>query len=365
MAKQTVWHHQSGGSTYANGQDGTIFSYDLKTGEEHVLYAFKGGKDGSAPSAGLTPLNGLFYGTTSGETGVWMSTIFSFDPAAGVERMLHQLTPAEGKGANGLVAVGGILYGTASGGGFTHAMQCAGIAYGGCGTLFSFDPKTRHLQVTHTFAGQPDGSTPQAGPVEVNGTLYGTTAEGGDPSFCGVQCGTVYAVDIASGQERIVYSFGGGIDGESPRAPLIYARGKLYGTTASGGNGDCEYEEVCGTVFSVVPSTGLERIVYRFGAPPDGTSPATALFARHGVLYGTTQSGGNGGAGTIFSIDIGTRQETTIYGFPHRSSGSNPYPDGDRPTSPLIFVKGVYYGTTSSGGATSRNGAGTLFSLTP
>jgi uncharacterized repeat protein (TIGR03803 family) len=83
------------------------------------------------------------------------------------------------------------------------------------------------------------------------------------------------------------------------------------------------------------------------------------------VLYGSTQGGGEGGAGTIFGIDMATRQERTLYGFPHRSSSSNPYPFGARPMSPLIFANGVYYGTASGGGSVSRYGSGTLFSITP
>jgi uncharacterized repeat protein (TIGR03803 family) len=361
---------QSGGSQYSNTQYGTIFSYDLKTGVETVLHAFKGGSDGSAP-AGLTLLDGVLYGATSSFDGTGTSTIFSFNPATGAEQTLHQLTPAEGKNANALIAANGLLYGTAQGGGSTSTTQCTDIVveYSGCGTLFSFDPKARSLHVIHAFTGAPDGTGPRAAPIVVNGTLYGTTQQGGGPSGCS-SCGTVYAVDIASGQERIVYTFGDGLDGSEPLASLIYARDKLYGTTLyGGGNGSCdtgsEYDYECnGTVFSLVPSTGLERVVYRFGETPDGANPVTALFARGGVLYGTTQGGGTTGGGTIFSIDMSTRQKTTIYSFPHRSSGSIPDRFGADPMSPLIFAKGVYYGTTSDGGSASRYGGGTLYSVT-
>jgi uncharacterized repeat protein (TIGR03803 family) len=356
----TLWGTtMAGGASSTSAGNGVIFAYDLKTRSEHVAYRFKGGADGSDPFGGLTLLNGVLYGTTAGSG---RATIFSFDPATGTERVLHRFEKSEdSRLTSGLTAVNGILYGAAATGGIATKAQ----SHGG-GTLFSFDPVSGGFRVLHAFAGAPDGQYPEAAPIAVNGVLYGTTSSGGDPSYC-AGCGTVYSYDLASGQERIVSTFGGDIDGENPDAELTFARGRLYGTTPSGGYGDCEYDGPCGTVFSVLPSSGLERVVYRFGSVPDGSNPAAAVIVSGGNLYGTTQIGGVDDVGSIFSIDMTTRRETTLFSFPRTSSQTAPYPLGRNPSSPLLLVNGTYYGTAEIGGPIvgDNQGDGTLFAFQP
>ncbi|MGA8098622.1 MAG: DUF1153 domain-containing protein [Candidatus Cybelea sp.] len=72
---------------------------------------------------------------------------------------------------------------------------------------------------------------------------------------------TVYKVSTA-GKERVLYRFQGGTDGWYPSAGLTYARGMLYGTTELGGEicvGSSYY--TCGTVF-VVSTSGKERVLH-------------------------------------------------------------------------------------------------------
>jgi uncharacterized repeat protein (TIGR03803 family) len=103
-----------------------------------------------------------------------------------------------------------------------------------------------------------------------------------------------------SGQERIIYNFKGGMDGESPNG-LIAVGGNLYGATQSGGNeGEC-YFPGCGTVFELTPS-GQETILYRFKGGDDGAAPGSGLIDARRSLYGTTGAGGSHGDGTIFSV---------------------------------------------------------------
>jgi uncharacterized repeat protein (TIGR03803 family) len=90
------------------------------------------------------------------------------------------------------------------------------------------------------------GSRPSASLISVNGTLYGTTAYGGTGGSCGSNgCGTVFSL-TTSGKERVLYTFSFR-DGESPSAGLIDVNGTLYGTTIQGG----EYGD--GTVFALIP----------------------------------------------------------------------------------------------------------------
>ncbi len=67
--------------------------------------------------------------------------------------------------------------------------------------------------------------------IDVEGTLYGTTAGGG--KYGG---GTVFSI-TTTGTKHILHNFGTaiGTDGSDPEASLIYVNGTLYGTTAAGG----------------------------------------------------------------------------------------------------------------------------------
>jgi len=117
---------------------------------------------------------------------------------------------------------------------------------------------------------------------------------------------------IALGQAQLttIYSFAGTPDGESPVGALVFDKaGNLYGTTESGGaNG-------WGSVFELSPNgdgTWTESTLYSFCDPgcPNGTNPAAALVLDDaGNLYGTTIGGGGPqcppgypGCGTVFEL---------------------------------------------------------------
>jgi uncharacterized repeat protein (TIGR03803 family) len=82
--------------------------------------------------------------------------------------------------------------------------------------------------------------------LEVNGTLYGTTAFGGTNGL-----GTIFSFN-ASGGEQVLHSFGGS-DGADPEADLIDVNGTLYGTTYRGGYEKGCGGKGCGTVFALTP----------------------------------------------------------------------------------------------------------------
>jgi len=103
----------------------------------------------------------------------------------------------------------------------------------------------------------------------------------------------------------VLHSFGNGTDGIAPTSSLIDVNGTLFGTTAFGG-GDCAANGAtgCGTVFSMTP-TGTEQVLHRFSGS-DGAVPYAGLIDAHGILYGTTAYGGDVtyriGLGTVFRI---------------------------------------------------------------
>jgi uncharacterized repeat protein (TIGR03803 family) len=67
----------------------------------------------------------------------------------------------------------------------------------------------------------------------VFGTLYGMTSVGGSGCHPGVGCGTLFAI-TTDGAENVVYGFKGYPDGFYPDAGLINVNGTLYGTTSKG-----------------------------------------------------------------------------------------------------------------------------------
>jgi uncharacterized repeat protein (TIGR03803 family) len=99
-----------------------------------------------------------------------------------------------------------------------------------------------------------DGAHPASNLVlGPNGELYGTTQAGGMTAYCGSSgCGTVFELlppssPGGSWTEVILHSFTGGSDGNSPNGLTLGLNGTLYGTTATGGDSNL------GTIFELAP----------------------------------------------------------------------------------------------------------------
>ena len=166
--------------------------------------------------------------------------------------------------AGPLVKVKGTLYGTTVYGGGPCHDRCFG------GTVFAITTSGSET-VLHSFEARSggDGKNPRAGLIDGAGTLYGTTVHGGSASC---YCGTVFKVTL-SGAETVLHSFTGNPDGFGPDAGLLDVNGTLYGTTINGGaNGD-------GTVFAIAPS-GKETVLHSFAGQPDGAHPYAGLIER-------------------------------------------------------------------------------------
>ncbi|MFZ0708313.1 MAG: choice-of-anchor tandem repeat GloVer-containing protein, partial [Candidatus Korobacteraceae bacterium] len=136
--------------------------------------------------------------------------------------------------------------------------------------------------------------------------------------------------------------------------------GTVYGATFYGGNGGCEYNEGCGTLFKLTPSNGgwTESLLHTFGiVDGDGVYPSGSLIRDEiGAIYGTT-AGGGAGSGTVYKLtpSEGNWSENVIYSFGDRAG------DGGSPTGGVILDSGgILYGTTSYGGS---SGWGTVFQL--
>lgn len=332
------------------GTTGAIPANDAKpqSASYRVIFGFDG-VDGTSPTAPLINVNGALYGTTlGGGYEGFCGTVFSITTTGTLRFSTgFRLAPDARNPAASLIDVNGTLYGTTEFGGRfggDHGKKP------GNGTVFSIDTSgTAH--VVHSFRGGDDGEHPFASLIDVDGTLYGTTRDGGTN-----RQGTVFSISTA-GAEHVLHSFdfsgGSGSDGSEPYAGLIDVKGTLYGTTIGGG----AYGH--GTVFSISP-TGTEHVLYSFGgSASDGTEPLASLIDVKGTLYGTTEYGGAhaGGYGTVFSVTT-SGAEKVLHSF---ASGS----DGASPVAGLINVKDTLYGTTVAGGIHgAQDWDGTLFTIT-
>jgi hypothetical protein len=310
---------------------GTVFSVSPPASPggawtEAVLYSFEGATDGFGPNGVVISKSGVLYGTTSGGgTGTacygGCGTVFSLTPPASPgglwsKAVLHNFGGRDGQYPSAPVVIGsgGVLYGTASYGG---TGSCPGVS-GGCGTVFSLRPPASlggpwTERVLHSFTNTGDGYEPIAGLViGSGGVLYGTTARGGT-----IFGGTVFSLTPPASPgglwtEAVVHSFTGAPDGQYPSAPVVIGSNVvLYGTELGGSPTCAAYE--CGTVFSLTPPAALgsewtEAVLYSFTGGKTGGQPlAGVVITKSGVLYGTTEYGGNAyycieGCGTVFAL---------------------------------------------------------------
>jgi uncharacterized repeat protein (TIGR03803 family) len=280
---------------------GTIFKI-TKSGKESIIYRFKGGSgDGAFPEAGLTYLNGTFFGTTSSGGTANSGTLFKLR-GSGTDLVLHSFAGGD-DGAMpvaGLTNLNGMLYGTTELGG---SGSCNGILGPGCGIVFKF--RTEGTESTlYTFRGKSsNGEFPFAALTVVNGLLYGTTLNGGTSNI-----GTVFKI-TPSGKETVLYSFKNSAgDGNEPASSLLDVNGTLYGTTTQGGSASV------GTVYEIT-TTGQETLLYSFaGYPTDGWQPTGGVISAGGKLFGTTNLGGSStscygnfgptGCGIVYSLSL-------------------------------------------------------------
>lgn len=253
----------------------------------------------------------------------------------------------------------------------------------GTGTLYSIDLTTLAFRVDVAFAPRSsenpsiDGGRPQFGiSAGTDGDYYGATSVGGLNDS-----GTLFRYRLASGETAAelttLHAFAARpnrVDGNSDdrnddgwnvEGNLIQtAAGTLYGATSGGGLNDT------GTLFRInADGTGFTTL-FRFaaidsedvnvgGAVPEGRLAMTA----DGLIYGSTQSGGRNGTGTIYRIDPATDAVTVVYEFGARADGAGTSTDSSRPASGLVLAPdGALYGAGRDGGA---NASGGIFRYRP
>jgi uncharacterized repeat protein (TIGR03803 family) len=315
--------------------------------------------------------------TTAVIAGGFIAALPSIAAAQVSETLVHQFTFTDGADPQGqlLVDSSGNIFGTTQNGGTSTACNGGcGLVFeispkAGGGWLY---------RVIHDFQNQPDGAIPRTSlSMDSAGNIYGTTMYGGTGAFdCTGGCGTVFMLSPTSTgywTETILHRFQSLGDGREPiDGVTIDAAGNLYGVTQFSDN-ETQY---IGEVYELSPSGGTWKFTTLHNFLPGGTDGdyplAGVVLDSAGNLYGNTQFGGNPqgcyqqGCGVIYELSpssSGTWTETILYVFQNLAGNGGSIPSGRI----VRDAAGNIYGTTEYGGEISSNcpapGCGTVFKL--
>jgi uncharacterized repeat protein (TIGR03803 family) len=366
----TTW---SGGDLACAGGCGTVFMVD-SGGNLLTLHRFTGTLDGAHPTGPLArDASGNLYGTTAiggnGGGPEGLGAVFKLD-AAGTVTVLHHFAGGDG----GTVPRGGVLrdsdgnlYGVTVGGGHDCAISTH-AGGGGCGTVFRLAPDGTFTTLHRFAADATEGTEPQSRlAADDAGNLYGVTFRGGAGVGSGTgRGGTVFRIN-SSGVHTTLHDFSISDVAANPGGPLLLDDvGNLYGVTQwsraehglSGG----------GTIFKLDPEGEISFLHefaltdpydgWPYSREPGGTAPYAGLVGDPaGIVYGTTQSGGDSTRGIVFRFDMQSRVLDVLHTFTGAQGGST--------RAPVVRDSaGVLYGTTPNGGDLAcAGGCGTVFRI--
>lgn len=204
----------------------------------------------------------------------------------------------------------------------------------GSGNIFSFNTGTNALTSLYSFAGNnTDGVSPEGGFLQSGNILYGTTTQGGTTGD-----GTIFSFNTTTGDESLLYSFPGGSGGQYPDEAILSLGSLFYGTTDLGGSGNG------GTIFSFNPATNTTTILHTFtGGANDGLNSTYGVLVPSGsTLYGVSSEGGASNDGAIYSFNTTNNHLTVLHSF---TGSGGYYPEGG-----VTLSGNILYGTTSGGG---------------
>lgn len=345
-----------GGGIYGSG---TIFKVNTDGSGFTILKSFPGAPggvnhDGASPQADLIVAGEMIYGVTiSGGTNQF-GTIYRISTNGTDFSVLRQGAIGENAGFfSGLILDGITLYGTSiSGGIFTNGSVFRINTSGETSAILkSFPPATPN---EFGFLTNSDGAGPESKLTLEGGVLYGLTPSGGTGGV-----GTIFKVETNGNNFAVLKTFSTlptnsprtNIDGANPMGGLIYSENVLYGTTRLGGT------NALGTVFKL-NTDGTGFTVLKHFVAADGVTPYAGLAVHGNFLYGTARSGGEAGNGVVYRLRKDGNGYAVLKHF-SQGAGFTNY-DGAKPRSGLVVKSGVLYGTTQLGGNAAN---GTVYKL--
>jgi uncharacterized repeat protein (TIGR03803 family) len=359
------------GTTYYGGacdNCGTVFM--LKRPKQagdpwsfSVIYSFP--PDSGNPTGALTIKDNIIYGTASTE--VFRLRPFNRAKTKWKHTTLHHFKPLSQQRPDAGVVFGsdGALYGNTSAGGKDNCGTVFRLSGDGdkewaYELLYQFKPASRQFGCDN---GGPEGELL----IDPNtNVIYGTTFGGGR-----YDAGTVFQLAFKGGawEYIVLHDFYTGVqtkhDGALPRGRLTFGPdGGIYGTTESGDNGGFWDQ---GTVYRLKKGSGGMwdySILHEFtGGDRDGSHPKSGLTVDDsGNFIGSTSGGGpNPYEGVVYSLSqvSGKWKVNLIYSFKDKRDGAAPW-------SQPILSQGALYGTTLEGGLLKKchqTGCGTVYRI--
>lgn len=308
-AQNSYYYGVSSGGGAAN--KGYIFRFSESLDNFEVVHDFQGQLQGTKPSGSLLEVSdGWLYGTAEYGGMNEEGVLYKFDPINGAYEVLHEFGTSYGRDPFGdLVQMADGRIYGLAGGG---GEPLPGGASGGL--IFSYDPQTQLYEMRHSFLtadGEFQGTTPPHGmTLGLDGKLYGTCLNGGEFGH-----GTIYSFDPEDDSFNTVHSFDDGLYGRSPDCRLLLgADGKLYGTASSGG------PTLYGTIFRFDPTINHYSVIHSFNwisGVVQGRTPRSyqLVETNPGVFYGTTSAGGANFRGDLYRYSYINNSLTTLTNF--------------------------------------------------
>jgi len=345
---------------------GTVFSLNPPVSPggawtENVLYSFQLGVDAINPNSRLViGTGGVLYGTTSNGGTLGYGTVFSLTPPVSpgghwTEALIHNFgaTPNDGEYPTSGLTLGpeGVMYGTTR---FGPGLN---------GTVFEVTPPASPgapwTESVIYSPGNADDTWQPSGDLAVGSgrVLYGTAFAEAGPA-----AGVFALVPPVTPGHLWVETVISGTVGET--GVMIGGGGALYGSSQYGGSSNGGMVFLLTPPASpggAWASTVLLSFPYQPHSVPygyyGGPNPGPLTLGEDGTLYGATGEGGPTNSGTVYALKPpttpgGAWTEIVLHTF----TGA----DGAIPTGLTMSSGGVFYGTTDSGGA---YGSGTVFAL--